>query len=140
MAAQIDSITLERTLCYGTCPVYKVTVRRDGTVTYDGKQFVRATGRRMRKIPARQFQELASEVLRVGFFDFKAKYSYKNNPDGSAEFITDQPTRITTVRAGKLHKRVENYYGGPQSLALLEKLIDKLTGSAEWTGRNPNET
>ena len=136
-AAQIDSITLERTSCYGTCPVYKVTVRRDGSVVYDGKQFVKVTGHRSRKIPVEQFQKLTREIQRIGFFSLKDKYSSKENPDGSIEVITDQPTRITTVRAGKLHKRVENYYGGPDSLARLETLIDTLAGSSAWTGREP---
>jgi|SRR4051812_44991309 hypothetical protein len=138
-ATQIGSITLERTSCYGTCPIYMVTVRRDGTVTYDGKQFVKVTGHRSRKISAEQFQELAHEIQRIGFFSFKDRYSSKKNPDGSMEVVTDQPTRITTVRAGEFHKRVENYYGGPESLARLEKLIDKITGSSAWTGRNADE-
>ena len=132
---QIDAITLERTSCFGTCPVYKVTVRRDGSVAYDGKQFVRVTGHRTHKIPAEQFQKLAREIQRIGFFNLKDKYSSKENPDGSIEVVTDQPSRITTVRAGKLHKRVENYYGGPESLTRLETLIDTLAGSSAWTGR-----
>lgn len=138
--ADIDSITLERTSCYGTCPIYKVTLKRDGTVIYDGTQFVKVTGHQSRKIPSEQFQRLGREIQRIGFFSFKDKYSFKENPDGSIEVITDQPTTITTVRAGKLRKRVENYYGGPTSLAELEKLIDKIAGSSAWIGRDPNET
>jgi len=30
-------ITLERTPCYGYCPVYKVTILSDGTVRYFGE-------------------------------------------------------------------------------------------------------
>jgi len=67
LPSQIDSISLERTACHGTCPVYTVTMRHDGTVTYDGKEFVKVTGRRTRKIPVEQFQELAREVERIGF-------------------------------------------------------------------------
>ena len=140
LPSQIDSISLERTACHGTCPVYTVTVRHDGTVTYDGKEFVKVAGRRTRKIPVEQFQKLAREVERIGFYAFKTEYSYKENADGSAEFITDMPTTFTTVQAGKLQKRVKNYYGGPDSLARLEKLIDKVTGSSAWTGVDPDET
>jgi hypothetical protein len=139
-AVQIDSITLERTSCYGTCPVYKLTVRRDGTVTYDGKEFVKVTGHRSHRIPAEQFQELVREIQRIGFFSFQNEYLSKRNPDGSMEIITDQSTRITTVRAGNLRKRVKNYYGGPESLARFEKLIDNVAGSSAWIGRDPNET
>jgi Domain of unknown function (DUF6438) len=138
-AADIDSITLERTSCYGTCPIYKVTVRRDGAVIYDGTQFVKVTGHQSRKIPSEQFQRLVREIQRIGFFSLKDEYMHKDNPDGSIESVTDLPTTITTVRAGKLRKRVKNYYGGPQSLAALEKLIDKIAGSSAWTGREANE-
>jgi len=67
-AAHIDAITLERTSCYGTCPVCKVTLHRDGTVAYDGKEFVKVTGHRTSKIPPERFQQLAREVEQIGFF------------------------------------------------------------------------
>jgi hypothetical protein len=139
-AADIDSITLERTSCYGTCPIYKLTVKRDGAVIYDGTQCVKVTGHQLRKIPSEHFQQLVREIQRIGFFSLKDEYMSKHNPDGSIEVVTDLPTTITTVRAGKLRKRVKNYYGGPESLAALEKLIDKIAGSLTWTGRDPNET
>lgn len=133
-ATEIDSITLERTACYGPCPSYTITIHRDGTVAYHGRSSVKVGGRRTRKIPVEQFQKLAREVERIGFFSFKAEYTHKENPDGSREYVTDRPFALTTVRAGKLRKRVENYYGGPDSLARLENLIDKVTGSSTWTG------
>jgi len=38
-------ITLERTECYGFCPIYTLTIQGDGTVVYDGKDFVKTKGR-----------------------------------------------------------------------------------------------
>ncbi len=133
-AARIDEITLQRTSCYGTCPVYKLTVRRDGNVTYDGKDFVKVKGHRSRTILPERFQKLAREAEKIGFFSFDDDYSFKKNPDGSAEFVTDMPTTITTVSAGKMRKTVKNYYGGPKALERFEKLIDKLTESVVWIG------
>ena len=37
------TITLERTICFGFCPAYKVTLREDGTVTYEGTQHVKVS-------------------------------------------------------------------------------------------------
>lgn len=133
-AQQIDAISLERTTCYGTCPSYIVTIRRDGTVTYSGRDFVKVKGRRTRKIPAKEFQKLARQIERIGFFSLKAEYTHKQNPDGSTEYITDMPSTFTTVQAGNLRKRVEDYYGGPKSLVDLEKLIDAVAGSSAWSG------
>ena len=33
-------ITLERTACHGTCPIYKLTIEGNGTVIYEGQDFV----------------------------------------------------------------------------------------------------
>jgi hypothetical protein len=45
-------ISLERTSCFGECPVYSVTIDAKGNVTYDGKRFVRVEGRTTDRIPA----------------------------------------------------------------------------------------
>jgi len=134
--ANIDSITLERTWCNGTCPIYTVTVRRDGTVTYDGEEYVKVRGHRSRKISTEQFQQLLREIQRIGFFKLKDEYTSKEHPDGSFETVTDLPSAITTVRTGKTRKRIKNYYGGPESLAEFENLIDKIAGSSAWTGNS----
>ncbi|MEO8396969.1 MAG: DUF6438 domain-containing protein, partial [Chloroflexota bacterium] len=31
------AITLERTACHGTCPIYTVSIFEDGTVNYEGE-------------------------------------------------------------------------------------------------------
>jgi hypothetical protein len=32
-------ITLNRSVCYGKCPAYKIEIHGDGTVLYDGEVF-----------------------------------------------------------------------------------------------------
>ncbi len=46
-AAQENSqpvITLERTACFGACPVYTLSIYADGTVVYNGERFVDVEG------------------------------------------------------------------------------------------------
>ena len=40
----ITKIELERTQCYGPCPVYKLSILRNGEITYNGIQFVKILG------------------------------------------------------------------------------------------------
>jgi Domain of unknown function (DUF6438) len=40
----MDEFSLERTECFGPCPVYKVTIRLDGSVRYVGKKNVQRIG------------------------------------------------------------------------------------------------
>ena len=44
-APEITEIRLERTPCFGGCPVDEVILRPDGTATYVGKRFVDRIGR-----------------------------------------------------------------------------------------------
>jgi hypothetical protein len=39
-------IRLQRTSCFGPCPIYTVTIDARGTVTYEGERSVRIVGRR----------------------------------------------------------------------------------------------
>ena len=39
-----DGITLERGPCFGTCPVYTVTLSRSGAVRFEGRRFVADSG------------------------------------------------------------------------------------------------
>ncbi len=42
-------ITLERTQCFGSCPVYKLTVYGDGRVVYEGGGFVKIKGEKKKR-------------------------------------------------------------------------------------------
>ena len=127
--AQTDKIGLERTPCFGTCPVYKLTVYSDGKVEYEGKDHVKEKGARSSKIDEKFFVRLMKKADEIGFFKLKDRY------DG---LVTDLPTRITTVTKGDVSKAVRNYYGGPKGLHDLEQLIDEVTNSAQWTGVHPD--
>jgi len=41
-----DTIRYETSPCFGTCPVYAVTIRPDGSGTFEGKRFTAVTGTR----------------------------------------------------------------------------------------------
>ena len=127
--AKTNKISLERTACFGTCPVYKLTVYSDGKVEYEGKDHVKEKGSRSSKIEEKLFLRLMKKVDEIGFFKLNDRYEGR---------ITDLPTRITTVTKGDVSKTVRNYYGGPKDLYDLEQLIDEVTNSAQWTGVHPD--
>src|SRR5206468_3818802 len=87
-SSDISSIKVEHTACFGTCPVYSVTIFRDGRVRYNGIEFVKEKGVRTKTISTGEFQRLAAKVDEIGFF--KLKPAYRAN-------ITDLPTTVVTV-------------------------------------------
>ena len=130
-------ITLERTPCFGSCPIYKLTIYGDGRVEYVGTQFVAVAGPRSDTLTAGQVRELFGAFELAGYFKLADEYMAP---------VTDLPTTITSLTLGGQSKTVSNYGGcmidmpnkAPQALCDLETKIDTITNSAQWVGQRPN--
>ncbi len=123
-------ITIQRDHCFGDCPVYSAKIYADGTVVYDGKEFVKTIGERRHKISKENIQALIKEFERVGYWSLKDEYRY----DEQGRSITDQPTTITSICLNGKKKRVVNYYFAPRKLDELEERIDSLAGLYQFIG------
>jgi hypothetical protein len=121
-------LRLERTACFGECPVYVVTLRPDGRVTYRGDAFVRVLGSATRTVDAKKARALFERLERIGVWTWKNSY---RSP------VTDHPTHRITFMWGGKKKTIEEYAScpgrAPAALCALEKDIDAVTGAASWT-------
>ena len=108
-------IRLERTACYGTCPVYSVTIGATGNVTYDGSRHVRVTGRQQARIPVARVAALLDTAERLAFFTLQDHYRM---------MVTDLATTYVTITTSGRTKRIEDYMGAPAGLRELERQID----------------
>jgi hypothetical protein len=125
-------ITLERTACYGECPVYSVSIDARGNVGYNGTKFVRVEGLQKGRIPASRAAGLLATAERIGFFALREFYRTIRNPDGTETFVSDQPTAFVTITRAGQTKRVEDYFGAPEGLKELEEAIDETAGTKRW--------
>lgn len=127
-------ITLERTACFGTCPIYKLTITSDGNVTFNGIRFTKTIGTAKGKISASDFRQLVREFEQIDYFSL---------PDflpGTAvcpRRVTDMPSANTSIKAKGKQNSVRHYYGcgdaGPLAgLIALEKKIDEVAGTQKW--------
>jgi len=132
-AGALDAeVTLERTACFGTCPVYSVRIAGDGLVEYAGKQYVRVVGPAQGRISRTALQQLLDLVQKAGYFEMAAEYRYLIGPDGTRGTVTDLPTTITSVRIGTRTHRIVDYVGAPEGLHEIERAIDRTAGTAKW--------
>jgi hypothetical protein len=123
-------ISLERGPCYGTCPIYKVTVDSRGQVYFVGKAYV-AFPSWMTTITQAQLQHLIEGIEVSGFFAL---------PDSYARMASDLPSATTTITMDGKSKQIwhyglhcnPEYDGDPQALCDLEDLIDEVTGTKYW--------
>jgi hypothetical protein len=125
-------VRLQRTSCFGPCPIYTVAIDARGTVTYEGERFVRVVGRRTAQIVPSAVLELLTRAEQIRFFDLRDAYRVIENPDGTATMVTDLPTKIVTVTVNGRTKRVEDYIGAPDSLTEFEREIDNAAATKRW--------
>ena len=122
-------ITIDRTVCFGSCPDYSLTIYGNGTVIYDGRNFVAITGRQTSTIPQEDVRELIRTFYSIGYFSLRDEY---------VDQVTDLPTTTTSITIGGQFKQVINYYGAPESLRQLENKIDETANSGIWVEGIPN--
>lgn len=130
-------ISLERTACYGSCPVYKVTIQGDGTVTYEGTEWVRVTGKQTAHVDPEAVQNLITHFLNDNFFALRDSYTSNcDEAQGGEEqtcwMVTDLPTQFLALQLGSRTKRVIDYFGAPDELRGLEREVDDLAGTRRW--------
>jgi hypothetical protein len=122
-------ITLDRTVCFGMCPSYSLSIGGAGAVTFTGRQFVKLVGTATSQIAVADVQGLVDEMEQADYFHLTVPASC---PQGIS---TDAPTATTSLQvAGKSHV-VENYHGNacaPAVLRTLEDRIDAVAQSAQW--------
>jgi hypothetical protein len=74
-AEEIQEIVLERTACFGTCPVYVLALRRNGSAEYLGAMFVERMGRFQRRVASEAFAQLAECAIDSGIWKRRKSYS-----------------------------------------------------------------
>jgi hypothetical protein len=120
--------TLERTGCYGECPVYRVTVNTEGGVVYVGTRWVKVLGRREYQLAPAQLSDLESAFERANFMLLR-DYDHVENTD-------DDWAHVSFQHGGRL-KRVRHYRGdnvAPAALSALEDELDRITDSGRFVG------
>jgi hypothetical protein len=128
-AARGARLVLTRSMCFGTCPDYRVEVHADGTVLFAGRAYVRAKGAARWKIPQADAERLFAIAACAGASSWKSRYTFP---------ITDNPTAVVTVdlTPGATPIEVTDYppchHDTPAALCELEEAIDDLSHVAPY--------
>jgi hypothetical protein len=135
------SIALERTICFGRCPAYQLTVNRAGGVSFVSRNREDSGRMGIGQVASTVLDSLYTRAIRIGFFalpdTLMADSTY------CAQRATDMPSATVTIVTDSGAKSVVDYHGCFAKLpAATEKLnelrafeaaIDTLTGSSRWT-------
>jgi hypothetical protein len=128
-------ISLERTVCFGSCPSYKVTITQDGAVTYEGRDFVKTKGTATAQIKPEDFNKLVNEFEKIKYFSLDDRY--EPGAPGCPNPATDMPSARTSIQVNGKTKSISHYHGCRNSevllaLGALELRIDEIAGTEKW--------
>jgi hypothetical protein len=122
--------TLERTACFGTCPMYRLTIYADGRVDWDGRGFVKVKGKAGAHLTPAALAELRRAFAAAGYFELRGPFDCYE--------VTDNPSANLSYDDGRRTRTIQHYYGcstkGVAALTTLEDRIDEIVGSVRWVG------
>ena len=138
-----DSVVLERTACYGTCPAYRLSLRRTGEVHFQSRNNGERFDTTDHVAPA-TLDSLFRRASQDGFFALPD--SINRGSPMCWDFATDHPA-LTLTFHGPSTKQVFYYTGcylrsdhtvaGPlEALARLASALDSATGARRWIHPN----
>lgn len=120
----VTRIGLERTPCFGRCPVYTVIIHQDGTFRYEGTENVERIGSHTGRVDTLELTQVFRYIEAINFFDLADTYRAE---------IMDDAAAFTLVETPEETKVIMNYArSAPATVWALEALIDRLLATATW--------
>lgn len=120
LSANETYLTMERTICYGSCPIYRIWIFGNGLVVYWGGDFVKNKEIKVNFLVQDKIKKLVDAIESVDF------YSLNDYVSGDR---TDYPSVIITIKQNGRTKTVKHYLGdqsAPKKLIDFEYKIDEI--------------
>lgn len=124
-------LTFRREACFGTCPVYALTLSADGRLVFRGERFVLAQGLQEATLPPDQVEAVYRAVVDASFFDLSERYEVRATDLPSADLTVTLDGRTWSVR----------HYGlacgsdldrAPEGLCRLEAVVEAMPVRSGW--------
>lgn len=115
--------SIQRTACYGQCPIYKATFMDNGEVKYVGKHFVENVGTYSTLISAEEVKSIEERITEYDYYSLDSLYP---------TMVADFPSCITEVNLDGNYKRVIDRRNPPKNLKLFEQFLDGLLEDREF--------
>jgi hypothetical protein len=115
--------TINRTACYGQCPMYKATFFDNGEVEYIGRRFVEHIGTYKTLISTEEVLKIKDKISEYDYFSLDTLYPTP---------IADFPSCITEVNLNGIYKKVIDRRSPPDNLKYFEKFLDSMLENRAW--------
>jgi len=111
---------LTRTVCFGTCPDFTLTVDATGKLEWEGRNFVRTVGKATRQLTPEQLTALVEIARKIQAGTYAEKYD--------EPMLQDVPSFTVECRVKGKESRTMGRYQTPQALIDLVEEAEKVMG------------
>jgi hypothetical protein len=123
-------VSLQRTPCFGQCPVFKIELFEDGKVVYVGRAYSKRVGTYRATATPEFVKAIQQKAADIKYLSFDAKY-----PKGES-MITDIPSTISFFKSGSESKMVHNNYDAPIELLEFERWLEAQFEGLTWEAKD----
>lgn len=144
--SSIDSLVLERTVCFGLCPAYRLRISSAEQIRFESRNRGDSATIVIDTAPRGTLASLVARARAIGFYELPS--DIRKDPALCANWATDMPTVTTTIFSGSTTKQVSHYHGCVtvdhevppplKNLRAFEDQIDSTLHSSRWV--RPNGT
>ena len=129
------SVTLAGGACFGTCPIYDMTLNAGGAYSLNGVRFTRTVGVTTGTLPPGRFAQALAALTTAGFASLPTDITPGNPAACGGPVATDLPPATVTANAGGVMKTVTYYPGcfGSPHKAAMDQLIDDLRAAMNYS-------
>lgn len=109
--------------CFGTCPVYTLTVFENGRAQYEGDRFTKMTGVWSMQLDDMQMKTLRSNIDNANLMEMQDEYRSR---------IPDLAMVKITYFKGEQKKQIKGKEDRPAALMTIEKQLKAMTEAPDW--------
>lgn len=116
--------SMERTPCYGKCPVYKVNIYRSGHASFEAiRNVADKNGIYKTTFTKEEMKMISDKAEEIKYFEMEIEY---DSP------VTDLPSVITSLNFNDKKKTIRDRHKGPPELRQFEKLAEEIINGKGW--------
>ena len=121
-------LSFKQTACFGTCPIYVMTIDENGHVLYEGERFVDKLGVYTKDLSKDEQKEL---------FKYLNDFEWELYKDEYRTQVTDLPSTIVQYRTKKVDKKITITGEHPKELDALTQKIQAIANHRDgWNNQN----
>jgi hypothetical protein len=116
-------IFIEKSACFGECPVYKSEIYLSGRITYQGISNTKLKGSFCAKLDKKSLNNLIDAFNQNNYFSLNENYVSQKK---------DLPSTRTGFNYKGQQKQILDYDNAPSELKHLEKMLENIVDTTSW--------